>query len=177
MESIMDIHEKKKKYDLYCGSISYGIGNCKNAFEYLKKTNNELNECWRTGKTDNINELGQHDRVFKDYLILKIAGLFDKSGDSLSLITFRTFLKTAFPEFYKQFPEGLDGILAEFGEIIQQITKSRNKVVAHSNKDRPDNLIHTQDLLSMPIPKLLKDSENLLASVSSPTFPVKAGKL
>jgi hypothetical protein len=168
----MDIYKRKHKHDLYYGAISYSIGNCKNAFRYLKKTNDELNECWRSGRTDNINELGQHDRVFKDYLILKVAGLFDKHNDALSLITFKSFLEKAFPEFYKQFSTGLDKINFEYKDTISKIIQSRHKIVAHSDKDGFDNLIHTQDLLEMPIPNLLKDVENLLASVSNPTFPV-----
>ena len=170
----MNIKEKKKRHDLYSGFLFYSIGNCKNAFKYLKETNQELNEAWNSGKTNNLNELGEKDRVFKDYLILKIAGLFDSSKDTISLLNFAYFLEKEFSDG-KQFFENLELIREKYKTIIERIIKNRHKVVAHTDDKELHNLIHMQDLLDMPIPQLLKEIEDLLASVSCPIFPIGKG--
>jgi hypothetical protein len=167
----MNRDQLSEKHDAFTGFLFYSIGNCQNAFRYLKETNDQLNAAWRSGETSKLNELGQHDRIYKDYLILKIAGLFDKHSDTLSLPNFAAFLEREFSDG-KRFAESLEVICSKYEDIIKQITANRHKVVAHAGREGLANLLYTQDLLAMPIPTLLKEIENLLATVSSPIFPV-----
>lgn len=168
----MDIHLKKRRADLFDGSLMYSIGNCKNAFRYLEETNKLLNEVYQIGPTTNLNELGHKDRVFKDYLILKIASLFDKNSKTLSLYTLDKFLKNEIPTKSKDFSIGFKLILSAYGKHIDQIVATRHNVVAHSGEDGLDNFMHTADLLSMPIPELLSEIEKLVAEAHITTFPV-----
>lgn len=167
----MNIDQIKEKHNLYIGFLSYSTGNCKNAFKYLCEANQQLNDAWQLGETSKLNDLGQRDRVFKDYLILKIAGLFDKHEDTLSLPNFASFLEREFSDG-NQFSQYLEKINNNYKDIVEKIITNRHKVVAHTDHKELSNLIHTQDLLDMPILELLKEIENLLATVSSPTFPV-----
>ena len=169
----MDVTYVKRNIDLYVGSIQYGVGNCKNAYTYLKQKNEELNEAWRAPKTGNINELGHLDRGFKDYLILKIASLFDKRDDTLSLFSLQKFFKNNLPDQEDLFLPGFWEIQGKYRDAIQKIVNARHKVVAHTGDKFFDNLIHTEDLLTMPIMEMLKDIENLTGQVGTITFPVK----
>lgn len=168
----MDIYTKKRKSDLFNGSLMYSIGNCKNAFHYLEETNKLLNEVYRVGPTTNLNELGHKDHVFKDYLILKIASLFDKNSKTLSLCTLDKFLKKEIPTKTNDFAVGFKSILSIYGKHIDKIVATRHNIVAHSGEDGLDNFMHTADLLSMPIPELLSEIEKLVAEAHITTFPV-----
>ncbi|OFZ34368.1 MAG: hypothetical protein A3D92_21395 [Bacteroidetes bacterium RIFCSPHIGHO2_02_FULL_44_7] len=169
----MDVTYIKHRLDLYVGSIQYGVGNCKNAYAYLKQKNDELNEAWRNGTTHSLNELGHLDKVFKDYLILKIAGLFDKRGDTLSLFSLQKFLQNNLPDSEGLFAPGFVEIQNKYQDTIKKVVKVRHKAVAHTSDDFPDNILYTQDLLAMPIMEFLKDVENLAAQVGTITFPVR----
>lgn len=169
----MDIYQIKQKLNLYEGSIQYGVGNCKNAFTYLKQKNDELNEAWRDGRTNNLNELGHLDKVFKDYLILKIANLFDKRGDTLSFFSLQKFFQKNLPDREDLFSPSFAKIKSEYEDTINKIVKVRHKAVAHMGNDFLDNILHTQDLLVMPIMELLKDIENLVGQIGTITFPME----
>ncbi|MEK9194848.1 MAG: hypothetical protein AAB975_00595, partial [Patescibacteria group bacterium] len=162
---IKQIYQIKKGLDSYVGSIQYTVGNCKNAFMYLKQKNDELNEAWRDGRTNNLNELGHLDKVFKDYLILKIAIFFDKCDDVISLFSLQKFFQNNLSDREDLFLSGFAEIQNNYQDTINKIVKVRHKTVAHTGDDFLYNILYTQDLLAMPVMELLKDIENLVAQI------------
>ena len=69
-------------------------------------------------------------------------------------------------------PKNLALIYDKYKDIIERIITNRHKVVAHTDDQELHNLIYTKDLLGMSIPQLLKEIEDLLATMSCPVFPV-----
>lgn len=149
----------------YFGFLMYSLDNCKRAFEDLGKHNKALNEGMKltnniTGKE--LNELGRLDRVLKDYIILKVANLFDRDSRTLSLLQLQSFLEELAPVTGAYFSEEFRKIRNEYREHIALIRNNRNKVVAHTESKEYDSLMHTHDLLAMPLVLMLKALEGTL---------------
>ena len=68
---------------------------------------------------------------------------------------------------------GFAEIQKNYQDTIHKIVKVRHETVAHTSDDFLDNILHTQDLLAMPIMELLKDIENLVAQIGTITFPMR----
>jgi len=90
----------------------------------------------------------------------------------LSLYNFDTFLKKEFPAKAKDFSSEFKTILKIYGDHIDHIIRMRHEVGAHLGQDGLDDLIHTKDLLAMPIPELLMRVERLVAEAQVTSFPV-----
>lgn len=103
------------------GYLKYVLENCEVALDELCKTNKELNERMRQDSNADVNRLGALDRMIKDYLIIRVAGLFDKDTRTIS---FENFLKNN---------TEIDSIKNE--DIIKSILEIRHRFVAHSDKN------------------------------------------
>lgn len=103
------------------GYLKYVIENCEIAIDELCKINKELNEGMNPDSNADVNRLGALDRMIKDYLIIRVAGLFDKDTRTIS-----------FENLFGDDSE-LDSIKNE--NIIKDILEVRNRFVAHSDKN------------------------------------------
>ncbi len=166
MSQSIEFKRYQFKLDLakYYGFIMYSIYNIKLAHEDLSKYNKALNLQFQTSKESafDLNELGRLDRVLKDYIILKIAAFFDKDYRTLSLIQLKNLLLRDSPNIGKESVRKLVLIENIFKKEIDIILTCRHQVVAHSEKNKFDNLIHTQVLLGMPIVELLDEINDLV---------------
>ncbi len=78
-------------WTLVNGYLKYVVENCKTAFDELCKTNKELNIGMNQESNADINHLGAMNRMIQDYLVIRVAGLFDKDNRTISF-------NTAFPK-------------------------------------------------------------------------------
>lgn len=104
------------------GYLKYVIENCKTAFDELCRVNNELVAGMHPRSNADVNHLGALNRMIQDYLIIRIAGLFDSDS---RVISFENSLKgNSEYESIKNDP------------TIRYIRKLRNTFVGHNNKKR-----------------------------------------
>ena len=102
------------------GYLKYIIENCEVAFTELCRINGELRIGMSLDSVADVNRLGAYNRMIQDYLIIRVAGLFDKDTRTIS--------------FANSFV-GNSVIKSSQGEkVIQYILEIRNKFVAHSEK-------------------------------------------
>ena len=102
------------------GYLKYVIENCEIALTELCRINGELRVGMSPDSVADVNRLGAYNRMIQDYLIIRIAGLFDKDAKTIS--------------FTNSFADNLVVESARSEEIIKYILKTRNKFVAHSEK-------------------------------------------
>lgn len=102
------------------GYLKYVIENCEVAFTELCRVNGELRAGMNPDSAADVNRLGAYNRMIQDYLIIRIAGLFDKDARTIS--------------FANSFVGNLVVESARGEEIIKYILETRNKFVAHSEK-------------------------------------------
>lgn len=102
------------------GYLKYVVGNCEIALDELCRINKELNAGMSLDSNADVNRLGALDRMIKDYLIIRVAGLFDKDTRAIS-----------FENFFRNNSES-DSIKNE--DIIKSILEIRHRFVAHSDK-------------------------------------------
>lgn len=135
------------------GYLKYVLENCKFALSELCNVNRELNLGMNLNSSADVNRLGGLDRMIKDYLIIRVAGMFDKDSRTVSL-------KNTFPGNSE-----IESIEKE--EIIKKILENRNRFVAHSDRDYisdGDFIISTGDICSSNLKELLGRLERLLSS-------------
>jgi len=101
------------------GYLKYVVENCKTAFDELCKTNKELIDGMRLESNADVNRLGALNRMIQDYLVMRIAGLFDKDSRTIS--------------FNNAFPKNQEVESIEREEIIKSIVENRNRFVGHSD--------------------------------------------
>lgn len=102
------------------GYLKYVIENCETALTELCRVNIELRAGMNLDSTADVNRLGAYNRMIQDYLIVRIAGLFDKDSRTISFAN-----------------SSVGNSIVESSrneEIIQYILQMRNKFVAHSEK-------------------------------------------
>lgn len=102
------------------GYLKYVIENCEVALAELRRINGELRAGMSPDSTADVNRLGAYNRMIQDYLIVRIAGLFDKDTRTIS--------------FANSFAENPVVESARSEEIIKYILRKRNKFIAHSEK-------------------------------------------
>lgn len=113
--------------------LNYVLQNCIFAYNELCKVNIELNDGQRLSSDADVNYLGALDRMLKDYLIIRVAGLFDLDSKKQGVISFK-----------KLFPNNENFKNIKNQKIIKYIICERNNFVAHLNqkhyieKDFPD---------------------------------------
>lgn len=139
------------------GYLNYTIENCLFAYDELCKVNNELNQGMKSDSNADVNHLGAMDRMIKDYLIIRVGGLFDKTeyrtnGGIDEVISFKKVL------FNSQDFKSIEG-----QEIIKYIIEQRHNFVAHANKDYiENNFPSTAKICESDLRELLKKMQKLL---------------
>ena len=133
------------------GYLKYVVENCKNALDELCKANKELVVGMSLASNADVNHLGALDRIIKDYLVNRVAGLFDKDNRTISF-------NTAFPN-----NQEVKKIKRE--EIIKKVMENRNRFVAQSDHDYifKDNFaMSTNEICESNLKSLLERLEQLL---------------
>lgn len=100
------------------GYLKYVVENCEVALAELCRINNELRAGMSSDSAADVNQLGAYNRMIQDYLIIRIAGLFDRDIRTISFVNL--FAGNSVVESVQN------------EEIIQYILQNRNKFVAHS---------------------------------------------
>jgi len=133
------------------GYLKYVIENCKTAFDELCRTNKELIDGMRTESNADVNRLGAFNRMIQDYLVIRVAGLFDKDNRTIS--------------FTNTFPKNQEVESIEQEEIIKKIIENRNRFVGHSDHDyisEGNFAIPTNEICGSNLKTLLEKLERLL---------------
>jgi len=133
------------------GYLKYVLENCEAALDELCRINKELNAGMSPDSNVDVNRLGALDRMIKDYLIIRVAGLFDKDTRTIS-----------FENLFEGNAE-LDSIKNE--NIIKEIIEVRNRFVAHSDKNyiqQGNFSIETAKLCNSNLKEILKSLQKLL---------------
>jgi len=133
------------------GYLKYVIENCKTAFDELCKTNKELIAGMSPKSNADVNHIGALNRMIQDYLIIRVAGLFDKDKRTISF-------NIAFPQ-----NQGVANIEQE--EIIKKIIENRNRFVAHSDHNyisEGNFAIPTNEICNSNLKILLERLEQLV---------------
>lgn len=129
------------------GILNYILENCIFAYDELYKVNNELIEGMKPDSGANVNHLGALNRMIQDYLIVRVAGLFDKTR---GVISFEKLILNN---------DDFDNIKEQ--EITKYIIEKRNNFVAHVNKN--DFVFPITDkICSSNLKELLKNLQELL---------------
>ena len=102
------------------GYLKYIIENCKEALTELCSMNQKLKDSLGIESRLNSNQLGILNRVLRDYLVIRISGLFDKDSRTISLINSDLDCGE------------IDKIRQE--TIINKLIMERDKGVAHSEE-------------------------------------------
>ena len=110
------------------GLLIYLLDNCIFAYDQLCKINKELVQGMNPESNADVNYIGGMDRMIKDYLVLRVHGLFDSTqhmakGGIDEVISFEKIFSEN--EIYK---------IAKEEEIIKYITDKRHNFVAHTNQ-------------------------------------------
>ena len=133
------------------GYLKYVVENCKTAFDELCKTNKELIFGMNLESNADINHLGAMNRMIQDYLVIRVAGLFDKDSRTISF-------NTVFPKNQK-----VENIEQE--EVIKKIIENRNRFVGHLDRDYISDgkfAIPTNEICNSNLKNLLERLEQLL---------------
>lgn len=142
--------------DDYKGALIHLVNNCICAFTELCKVKNSLINK-NTSTIDFIN-LGSMHRVLLDYLIIRVAGLFDKTENK---IKGGKDLVVSFEKFFSGNNE-YEKIKKE--QIVQYIIEQRNNFVAHFNVNyAADNWPDSAYIIDSNLGSILNDLHKLLA--------------
>ena len=109
--------------------LDYILQNCIVAYDELCTVNKKLNKGMCPDSDVDVNHLGAMDRMIKDYLIIRVGGLFDKTtyprkGEVDEVVSCEKILSTN--ETYKSMGDK---------KIIKYIINKRHNFVAHTNKN------------------------------------------
>ena len=108
------------------GSLLYILQNCQTAFEELRRLNEELAFALKPDvKVENINRIGALHRMTQDYLIVRVAGLFDNDRRTAS--------------FQNLCPTDKEFLAIKEEAIIKYFIEFRHNFSAHLNLVRMQN--------------------------------------
>lgn len=133
------------------GYLKYIVENCKTAFDELCRTNKELIIRMNPESNADVNRLGAFNRMIQDYLVIRVAGLFDKDTRTIS--------------FSNAFPKNKEIESIEQEEIIKKIVENRNRFVGHSDHNyisEGNFAIPTNEICSSNLKTLLERLETIL---------------
>lgn len=124
------------------GAFTYIIGNCRFAFKKLGELNTKL------AALDN--EVGAMHRMVQDYLIVRVAGLFDKDSRVVS--------------FEKLCPSDAEYVGIKNEAIVKKIQYLRNNFAAHANLNEMlnGNFSDTSEILQSNLIDVLDRLEQIV---------------
>lgn len=127
------------------GYLKYIIENCEVALAELCRVNAELCAGMSLDSTADVNRLGAYNRMIQDYLIIRIAGFFDKDYRTISFAN--SFVGNT----------AVESACSE--DIIQYILQARNKFVAHSEKKyiEVSNFLETNKICNSNLNEILEN--------------------
>ena len=138
------------------GYLKYVVENCKIAADELCVTNQDLHEGMSADSTKDVSHLGALNRMIQDYLVMRVAGLFDKDTRTVSL--------------HNALPENKTVKEIESEPIIKRIKENRNRFVAHSDfayLKTEEFIIPTDEICSSNLRGLLEKLDGVLIEAES----------
>lgn len=127
------------------GYLKYVVGNCSSALNELCAINQELRGGMSPESSVDVNRLGLLNKIIQDYIVVRVAGLFDRDNRTISFLTFfpnNPLIKTISEEV-----------------IISKIKECRDRSVAHSDLDyiqQEDFVISTLELCHSNLKSILE---------------------
>ncbi len=137
--------------------LDYILQNCIFAFDELCRVNKRLIAGLSPSSNADVNHLGAMNRMIQDYLIIRVAGLFDKTeyrtnGANDEVVSFEKIYRG--DQKYKELKQE---------EVIKYIINQRDNFVAHTNKNHiENNFPATRKICDSNLKELLKDLADLL---------------
>ncbi len=128
------------------GRLNYVLENCQTAYRELCRVNKELQEAMNTSSPINPQPLGDLNRMIQDYLIVRIAGLFDKDS---RVISFATLFHGS---------KELQSIRKE--KVIKDIIHNRHNWVAHNNRN--GQVMATADICNSNLEEILERMKKMV---------------
>jgi hypothetical protein len=128
--------------------LRYLVENCQIALKKLQELNIEPIRAMQQNNPINPNPIGDLHRIVQDYLIVRVAGLFDKQTNTSS---FENTYGTN--EQYKQLKNE---------EIVRYMIKMRNTFVAHVPQNLPNSFPDTQKIISSNLSSVFQNLINIL---------------
>ncbi|OGF20495.1 hypothetical protein A2316_01560 [Candidatus Falkowbacteria bacterium RIFOXYB2_FULL_38_15] len=132
--------------------LQYNIENCEMAFDKLKEINEKLRAAMDLDSPENPLGLGHYNRIIQDYLIIKVAGLFDKDTRTIS--------------FYNLFDNASEIEKIEKEDIIRYIEEKRPRFCAHYDRDYiksdENKFPNTQKIVNSNLKEILKRLQIIL---------------
>ncbi len=137
------------------GYLEYVLENSERAFDELQKLNIELRQGMRLDSNADVGRIGNLHRIVQDYLIVRVAGMFDKNSEVIS--------------FERWFKDDATYQSIHRNQIIVDLVKLRNNFVAHNNHRNVegDAFPETQQILNSNVKSLLLRLRELLNSSKS----------
>lgn len=133
------------------GYLKYVIENCEIALEELCRINEELRGGMNPDSNADVSRLGAYNRMIQDYLLIRIAVLFDKGTRTVS--------------FINSFPGNSVVKSAQNEKVIQYILGFRNKIIAHSEKEwlQIGNFPITDEICDSNLKGILRNLKSLVS--------------
>ena len=131
--------------------LKYVTQNCITALNELCIVNEQLRAELAPDAEGDVNRTGALNRMIQDYIVIKVASLFDEDGRTISF-------RTVFPNNQR-----VKEIKSE--EIMRSIKTSRDRCVAHSDQAfvfSEDFLMPTADICTSNLGHLLEELDSLL---------------
>ena len=134
------------------GFLKYLLENCLFAYSELCKVNKALVEGMSLASGADVNHLGAMNRMIQDYLIIRVAGLFDEDKQNRGVASFG-----------KLFSDNDDFKKIKSEKVIKYIINQRHNFVAHNNQDHTENNFPiTAEICDTNLKELLERLERLL---------------
>lgn len=132
------------------GYLRYVIKNCDVALDELRQINEKLRMGMSPNSTARVNKLGAYNRMIQEYLIIRVAGLFNEGTRTVS--------------FANTFSDNPAFESARDENIVKYILDTRNKFVAHSEEKwiTNDNFPETNKICNSNLKEILEKLKSLI---------------
>lgn len=138
------------------GYLRYIIQNCITALDELCAVNEQLQTEMSPDSDGDVNRTGALNRMIQDYLIIRVAGLFDRDDRTIS--------------FYTEFPNNPTVNEMAGRDIIGKIKETRHRFVAHADREFINSgnfSIPTHEICASDLREILDALNNLVQENSA----------
>ncbi len=132
------------------GHLRYLVENCQIALQKLASLSTELLDCERIDSPRDPKPIGDLERMVKDYLIIRVTGLFDEKPYTAS--------------FEAVYSDNVKYNKIKNAEIIQYMKKMRGTFVAHTHKKLSLGFPDSRKILQSDLAHQLKGLLQILPS-------------
>lgn len=142
------------------GHIKWRLDRIKRVFKGLPELeDNLLKEFNGTNQSGGLESKLEDIEVRRYFVVSVTVALFDKDDRTYSFRILGQSLENDFPLVYKIWNKHWLKIRNDHEKLIKKMTNTRNKVMAHHDKDQWDYGLSVQELVNMHLAQLLEDLE------------------